>query len=486
MKNMSGMMLKWIFSLFLALRFYSGILYSQEWSEPVIINPTQSQLGSDDPDFCIDHDGHIHCVWSVIHGSNFYRIWYSKSEDDGETWTPIYNISQNNSKWMAEPQIISDSQGTIHLVYTDDVGSSSHKIVYKTNDGNDPSIWSESDTLNQGYYAGYRNRLVIDHNDRLYCFWYINSGYGKMYYRFMDVGITDWGDVIMPYDTAFFYRIAVGSDNSLNIAGSAKSPYEIKRRVIFYKYINSIWAIPEIVSPQTNTSYYDMSLDTQDYPHIVWMQYSLGNGTGIDSSMYRYKNEDGWQPMEFIHSDIVEASIIVDNADNIHIIESENLNDMDLLTEYQKVNGLWEATIIEENIGIELIRLLCKNGFIYMVYGRKDTNDDINIMFRKKAVISTAVENSAEFQPSVKIFPNPASDEITCRFTSAQKENLEAKIYDQRGNEIRTLYKGEKQEGEIKLSWDGKDYKGERVDRGIYILSIQSKKEIITKKIIMH
>lgn len=471
---------------FLLFFFSSFYIYSQEWTEPVVINPTQSQLLTDEPDFCIDTVGQIHCVWSTRHAFNYFSIWYSKSGDDGVTWSNPVNVSMNTSKWMTEPQIVSDKQGTIHLTYEDDAGSSSHKIIYKTNDGIDPSIWSEPDTLNQGYYAAYRNRLVIDYNDRLYCFWYIDSGYGKMYYRFMNIGFTGWSEVQLPYDTAFFYKFEVGSDNSINVAGAIKSPSEIHWRVIYYKYFDNIWAKPEKVSPQTIPSYFDLSLDSQLYPHIVWMQYSLGNGTGIDSSMYRGKNSDGWQPMELIHSDIDDASIIVDNDDDKHIIEVEELNDSDLLTEYQKSNEQWEVSIIEENTGFANIRLLCKNGFIYLVYDRKDTSDNINVVFRQKAVLSTAIENLSEPQLSVKIFPNPASNDITCSFTSAENENVDAKIFDQKGNEIRNLFKGKKPAGEIKLTWDGKDCNGEFVKRGIYILSIHTGKDTVTKKIIMH
>jgi len=302
----------------------------------------------------------------------------------------------------------------------------------------------------------------------------------------MDVGFIGWSDVIMPYDTAFFYKIRVGLDNSLNIIGATKSPSEIKRRFVFYKYYDTFWTKPETVSPQTNISFSDISLDLQLNTHIVWSQYSIGNGTGIDSSMYRYKNDDGWQSMEFIHSDIDDASIIVENVENIHIIEVENVNDSDLLTEYQKSNEQWEASIIEENIGFANIRLLCKNGFIYMVYGRKDTNDDINIMFRKKEVLFTAICSTKETKQSLKIYPNPATKDITCSFTSAENEYLKSKIFNPEGNEIGYLYNGEKPAGEIKFSWDGKDSNGEPVGRGIYIIGIETETTRITKKVIIH
>jgi hypothetical protein len=484
--------MKNILLFLLLLNLTHLFLHAQEWSEPVVINPTQSDRYSDYPAFCIDNEGHIHCVWSTVHGSNFYRIWYSKSEDGGETWTVPYNASQNNYKWMTEPQIVSDNEEMLHLTYEDDAGSLANKIIYKTNDGNDPSIWSESDTLNEGYFGAYRNRLVIDHNDRLYIFWYVSTGYGKMYYRYKDVGLSDWSDVIMPYDTAFFYKIIIGSDNSINIAGISKIPSEIKHRVTFYKYLNSTWVIPEIVSPQTTPSYFDMSLDTQDYPHIVWMQVSLGNGTGIDSSMYRNKYIDGWQPIEFIASEVRYRSIILDNSDNKYIIETEKLNNNHLLMEYKKMDELWEPSIIEENdygFGLGPNSLLYKYNFLYSIYIRVIADPDslyaTSIIFRKKEVFTTGIQNKEEIDKFVKIHPNPSKKEFDCSCTISAPTKLKVQIFNQNGDEIRSLYEGETQAGEIKFTWDGNDNYGVLAKRGVYILWIQTEKDSITRKIIM-
>jgi hypothetical protein len=473
--------------IFLFINLY---VIAQEWSEPVVINPTQSDRYSDYPSFCIDNEGHIHCVWSTVHGSNFYRIWYSKSEDGGETWTVPYNASQNNYKWMTEPQIVSDNEGMLHLTYEDEAGSLANKIIYKTNDGNDPSIWSESDTLNEGYFGAYRNRLVIDHNDRLYIFWYVSTGYGKMYYRHKDVGLTEWSDVIMPYDTAFFYKIVVGTDNSLNIAGTSKKPSEIKRRVIYYKYYNLIWKDPEIVSPQSTTSYLDLSLDTQDYPHIVWMQYSPGNGTGIDSTLYRYKNQDGWQSIEFIHSDVGERSIVVDNFDNRYIIEADKWNDIHLLTEYKKTNEQWVPEVIEENdYGFSRNGLICKNNFLYIIYVRVIADPDsiysTSIIFRKKEVFTTGIKNNEESY-GLKLFPNPFKNEITFNYTTEESQKIVVRILDQNGFELRLLFEALTPAGKINLTWDGNDNCGGHVKPGIYFLCVEAGKNIFAKKLILH
>jgi hypothetical protein len=384
---------------------------------------------------------------------------------------------------MSDPHIVSDSEGKLHLTYDGNVGSYPNKtIIYKFYNGNN---WSAPDTLNKGYIGAMHNRLVIDSNDRIYCFWYIDTGYGKMYYRLKDVGFTGWSDVIMPYDTAFFYKIVVGPENTLNIIGAAWSTIGDGYHVIFYKYDNTMWATPIKITPPTFGSYFDMSLDTQTSPHIIWTQYSIGNGTGIDSSMYRYKNSYGWQPYEFIHSNVNDVSIIVDNSDNKHVIEVEKLDNIYYLVEYQKYNEKWEANIIDENSGYGHTRLLCKSGFIYLVYVRV-TSNTTNILLRKKEVISSGINNNGKFHSFVKIYPNPASNKVTCSITIGETQNLVVKIYDQKGNEVKSLFNGEKQPGEIKFTWDGNCTNGEPVRRGVYILSILTGKDTVTKKIIMH
>ena len=90
-----------------------SILSAQEWSGPINISNTVEQ--DYDPEFCIDNDGVLHCVWSFKIEQNYRKIYYSKSENDGETWSEPYSISQNNELWMASPKITSDSQNNLYI-----------------------------------------------------------------------------------------------------------------------------------------------------------------------------------------------------------------------------------------------------------------------------------------------------------------------------------------------------------------------------------
>ncbi len=71
---------------------------------------------------------------------------YSKSEDNGETWSGSYNVSQNSTKRMEYPHIVGDSEGTLHITYDDDWFDP--HILYKYNDGGGNwEDWSDPDTL---------------------------------------------------------------------------------------------------------------------------------------------------------------------------------------------------------------------------------------------------------------------------------------------------------------------------------------------------
>jgi len=111
----------------IALSFSLG---AQNWTEPVQINTLQGL--NNNPDFCIGDDGTIHCVWSY-RIEQFYRvIYYSKSTDDGLSWSVPENVSQNESHWMENPHVVVDSKNQIHLTYDVNVQSAGNThVVYR-------------------------------------------------------------------------------------------------------------------------------------------------------------------------------------------------------------------------------------------------------------------------------------------------------------------------------------------------------------------
>ena len=129
--------------IYILFVFIFSCLSAQDWSEPINISNT---TGLDhDPSFCIDNNGVLHCVWSYKIEQNYRKIYYSKSEDDGESWSTPQDISQNSQYWCGIPHIDVDSENNIYVTYDYNVGNYYHTQVHlRKFDG---TTWSEPTNL---------------------------------------------------------------------------------------------------------------------------------------------------------------------------------------------------------------------------------------------------------------------------------------------------------------------------------------------------
>jgi hypothetical protein len=64
-------------------------------------------------------------------------------------------------------------------------------------------------------------------------------------------------------------------------------------------------------------------------------------------------------------------------------------------------------------------------------------------------------------------------------------QSVTAKIYDATGRLVKTLANEKMQQGDHKIEWDRKDQAGKAVSAGIYILQVETRNKLETKKIIV-
>jgi hypothetical protein len=69
-------------------------------------------------------------------------------------------------------------------------------------------------------------------------------------------------------------------------------------------------------------------------------------------------------------------------------------------------------------------------------------------------------------------YPNPFNPSTTIKYALPKTSNVELKIYNILGKEIKTLVSGEIPEGYQQAVWDGKDNYGENAPSGIYIYTL--------------
>ncbi len=102
--------------------------------------------------------------------------------------------------------------------------------------------------------------------------------------------------------------------------------------------------------------------------------------------------------------------------------------------------------------------------------------EDISHGFRvaARAQTTTAVEDrTPEAQrPGLAIYPNPFNPRTTVAFTMRAAGPATVEVFDTRGRLVRTLGNGLREAGEHRVTWDGRDDRGENVAAGVYLVRV--------------
>jgi len=468
----------------LLLLFAAHFTHAQTWSEPSVIWAKPFNL--DYPDFVFDNNGNIHCVWSAKLGTNYYRIYYSKSTNDGNSWSFPVNASMNNSMWMTQPHIVCDGDNHLHLTYDHNVGSiyNTH-IIHRVHTGTN---WSEADTVTKGDNPGATyNRLVIDNNDRLYCFWYKNS---SARYRYRDKGSGAWSETIQPHSdslTVFIQKVAVGEENTLHclIYSNISGYYAFKQS--YLKFSDGIWNPIENVGPLTTGNKSDLALDNQGHPHLVWQHTGLSS-PGNDSTMYRFFDGTTWSETEFIVQHGDQMAVCIDHYNNKHIVVSQKSEAGYQLVHYRNLNGSWVGEIMDEDkYTFYRPKLMHRGSQLYLVHCMADTvigpNAHTRIVMRKYDIATRGSDNKMPAVNEISIFPNPFQHRTNIHFEILKKARVNVLVYNIKGELQTTLFSSEREPGKIELNWDGTDSNVKRVPPGIYIIKIMDGNYIFSKTV---
>jgi hypothetical protein len=475
-------------SLLFIISFVFAIsAYTQEWTEPVKINMLQGL--NNNPDFCIDKNGTLHCVWSYKIEQNHRIIYYSKSVDEGLTWSTPENLSQNTSLWMENPHIVIDSENNIHLTYDHNTGNPGGTlIVHCKFDGQN---WSETDTVSTGWPGARHNRLVIDNNDKLYCFWFHEYQNGTTFYRILENDT--WGEITIPYnnnDLIFFNKGIIDSFNNIRCTGShhffGQSGYD--DRVIYFNFINRLW--DEWVQLSDNTSWggNDIALDSNNRPSLTWRQYTSNTIPPNDGTLFSKFDGINWSYPEIIVEDPSDQAIAIDKNNKVHIVDNEKFEEGYRLVHYQFVNEEWVGGVIEEDTyGNFDNKFVANEQYIYLLSGKVDTiigsSSQTSIILRKLEISTNIENNFAPVFNSFIIYPNPSSGNTTISYTLKEAKHTEIKIYNLAGELLKTLSNKKQAPGKYQIKWNGTDKNGKEVISGLYLIRLQAGRQIMTRSV---
>lgn len=467
-------------NFFILCHCIASICTAQNWSTPLNIS---NMDGLDNqPDITIDHDGTFHCVWAHKVEDNYWKIFYSKSVDEGLTWSVSEDVSLNDEKWIAAPHIVCDSENNLHLVYDYDVGNYPETLVYyKKFDG---KSWSNPIVLSENMPGSYNNRLTIDMNNRIYAFWY-NSGLdGYFYYRYFDN--RNWSAVISPYN---YHMVVVNPVTDFNsnvhcIAAHNGGQANNNRYVYFiYDSENNLWSDTTEISKVTSLGA-DMDLDSNNFPHFVWLQKSPMTGPGNDSTMYRFYNGNEWTTPELIVEDPMEQQIVIDENWKQNIFDVEKTEEGSMLVHYFNKIGTWVGNIIDESEWYGMFPVVLNyNHKLLSIYSKPILNTNGEIFFSKSNII-TGIDNLTKYEMNVNVYPNPFCQNMVIDFMLNDTEDILIKIYNIEGELVNTLINENKSPGNHEIIWNGRDQGGKEIAPGLYLVRMRAGKCVVTRSVL--
>jgi hypothetical protein len=468
------------------LLFFPFTLFSQTWTDPINISNITGL--NDQPDLCIDNNGTLHCVFVHKLASNWRKIYYTKSADEGETWTTPEDISLNTDLTMYGPNIVSDTNNILYVSYDYNVGNPAMSLIYmRIFDG---TQWNEPLLISEGMYNSDYNELVIDKNNRLYIFWlYLNQ---LMYYRTLYNGV--WSDTICPYagnHTWMLFSAKVDGNVNIHCVGgfSDPGPPLINQCTIYFWYsiLNNQWSDKTFVSPPTDFGSIggaDIDLNSEELPAIAYRQKTYGTGQNNDSTMYTNFDGADWSEPELVTNDPYEQEIAIDSYNRVHIIDREKLETGTKLVHYQKINDLWLGYIIDEADNLtNFPDLTEKNKKLYLVYNKSDVPANANVYITKFNIITGVDATPWKVFDEFKIFPNPFITETIIEFRTSREEFINISICGLDGKQIVTIDERKFSTGIYKYKWNGTDQNGKEVKAGTYLIRLQADRHVITKPV---
>jgi len=98
--------------------------------------------------------------------------------------------------------------------------------------------------------------------------------------------------------------------------------------------------------------------------------------------------------------------------------------------------------------------------------------------------IPLGTKDFADNMSKVAIYPNPFDEKTTIIFEVKNKEHVIIDVFDLLGRKINTLLNKEVI-GKQNIIWTGTNYKGHKLNAGIYLISIQTESGALAFKVII-
>jgi len=456
-------------------------LHVQEWTEPVnVSNWNDFILYSD---MTIDSNGHFHCIWTIKYEATRGEVFYSFSEDNGETWSEPVSVSNDSSYYYSHPRIAHDSENNIYAVYDlndyDPQNWGSYSVIVKKGS----SGWEEPLVISEGIAT----TVAVDNNDRVYVFWFMGAPHsGESYYQYMEDG--EWSEIICPFnkeELCGITEVVVDSENNLHCAGFHDSTASLDARTcyIYFDYENETWDYPVDLSTGLSEEVNVIALDTNQNPHLAWDEGPV---------VYSWFNGQQWSINDtVVNKNPKYMSMAIDSYNGVHIATTESSQPGVDLVHYEKneTNG-WDYKLIDhgDNVIFTPILRVYENS-LYTTYNKSDSVPYGDIFFSSFDII-TSSDSPINFirtsSDSLIIFPNPFRDQLNLVSLNEIALIDQIIVSNSAGQVVKFIQPYFAGTTTSVIRWDATDHYGNKLPGGVYFFTIVYESKFQTLKIIKY
>ena len=446
------------------------LLAGYQWGDPVMIHSHPTAYIQEN-NMCIDKNGTLHVVWNEIYEHNLSQIMYSYSEDDGESWSIPYNVSQSDTSRLNYPAISSDNNGKLYVAYA--WNALGYPILMlKTYDG---STWSEPVRVDSNTYH-IRNKFIVDSDSRVYHFWEL---LGVPYYRYIDLIDTAWSSIDSSITEFHFEDIIVDDNNNLHGTGYK---YELPDDPIYTSYTSynkllDTWSNIEItdsIGTLTSSKGQRICISDDGYIHMATME---EEGNYFWKTFYQYKhiNDSIWSVPEMV-SDFNSAvytvnDIISDPQANVHIFQGyvETPENIDECIRYDDSTWIMDSYSLGE-YGNGSLKIIDSNGLLKMSYRGHDTDGAYYMFFIKGMYVG--IDNSDELlvmsYELEQNYPNPFNNQTNISYAIKDISEIKINVYNSNGQFVQELVNEKQGKGKHKITFEAN-----KLNSGIYYYQLK-------------
>ncbi len=235
------------------------------------------------PSIALDQEENLYVVWYGADSSKNEgnrQIKFSKSSDQGESWSKWINISlvsgfNGENLWQEHPDILASYDGNIYVVWEGKDKENKNQQIKFSKSNDQGEIWSRWVNINPTSLAMSRP-TILENDGKLYVFAYgkIDSPVSQIYFTTSSDKGKSWSSWKNLSKSSLDARAVSAVTNGRNILVVWREGSEDLKTQLYYSYFDGkSWTQPKKVFASNNYQFFpQLGLGSNNQASLVWIE----------------------------------------------------------------------------------------------------------------------------------------------------------------------------------------------------------------------